>query len=692
MRFIKVNKKIIFAIMTLAGFFLVGLFVVVVYETQSKVSMIIDYKPKIALKILDSNDRLIANVFEDEFRYYTTFDEIPPKIIETLLAVEDTMFFEHSGVNFDAISRAMLKNIKSGGYVEGGSTITQQLVKNIALSREKTIDRKLKEAILAIQVENFISKEEILEKYLNYIYFGHGYYGIKTAAHGYFNKELSNLSLKEIAMLMALPRSPSHYDPVRNFEFSLSRANNILERMFALGWITQTEYESAIKERPKVYNQTLTQNLAPYVVDEVLRQLSYIEDLKTGGYIVRVNINLDYQKAAQEALIYGYNNIKKRLDSRNKNPHKANEINDNLNGAIVVTQSGTGKILALVGGIDYAKSNFNRATQAKRQFGSTAKPFFYQIAFDMGYSPASVISDVARSFKEVASQDNLENPENEEEKIYTPGNYTKNFKGLVTLKDALRVSLNLATINLVDLIGFQNIYDKMTQYGFTNLQKDMSIILGSFVLSPLEAAKYYSLFANYGTMVEPTLIRSVVNAKNEEIYAKDSTIDSNENNSMPNRTNFENLAENPSTHSLGEFTSPAQAYIMIDILKSVVARGTGYRANVNGIELAGKTGTSNDYVDAWFSGFSPTLQVVVWYGRDNNTPIGSYETGGVIAAPAFAHFFKNILLVEPGLKRVFDKPDGVWKRNINGEDFYYTETSKLPKQGVSEKIDDNLIF
>lgn len=666
----RINKKILFALLFLAAFFIIGLVIILIYNTQSKVSEIKNYKPKIALRILDRNDKLIANVFEDEFRYFVDFDEIPPRIIETLLAVEDTMFFEHNGVNFDAISRAMIKNIKSGGYTEGGSTITQQLVKNVALSSEKTIDRKLKEAILAIQVENAITKEEILEKYLNHIYFGHGYYGVRTAAHGYFNKELQNLTLKEIAMLMALPRAPSYYDPVKNFEFSISRANNILERMYSIGWIDKDEYKEAIKERPNVYNQTLSQNLAPYIVDEVLRQLAHIKDLKTGGYVVKTNIDLNYQKIAHNALIYGYNNIQKRLQSRDikKDTNEDESKIDTLNGAIVVTENATGNILALVGGIDYTKSNFNRATQSQRQFGSTIKPFIYQIAFDMGYSPASNISDTAKSFGPEVDENNLEISQDEiseEEMIWKPRNFNENFNGLVTLKEALRYSLNLATINLVDILGFQNVYEKMIDYGFENLQKDMSIVLGSVALSPIEAAKHYSLFANYGTINEPKLIKSVINMNNEELYE-------NNNNQI-------------------EITTKDQAFLTIDALRNIVANGTGKRAKVNGIELAGKTGTSNENIDAWFSGFSPTLQVVVWYGRDDNTPIGQYESGGVVAAPAFANFFNNILKFEPGLKRSFDIPDGVWKQNVNGDDYYYTIKSKIPKQRTNN-LNDKLIF
>lgn len=675
------KKRILIAVAIFFATIFALITIIAIYDTQSKVLQVVHYAPNRALKILDRKDRLIANAFDGEFRHYATFDEIPPKIIETLLAVEDTMFFEHSGINLDAIMRAMIKNIKSGGLNEGGSTITQQLVKNIALSMERTFDRKLKEAIITMQVESFLSKEEILEKYLNCIFFGNGFYGIKTAALGYFDKDMQNLSLKEIAMLMALPKAPSYYNPVVNLNASLNRANTILERLHSLGWIDNAEYEEAINEVPKVYNKTLTENLAPYVVDEVLRQLAHIKDLKTGGYIVKTHIDLDYQQTAKTALKNGYDNILERLKNKSNNGESNNlgesnadsAQNDTLNGAMVVTQSRTGNIMALVGGVDYAKSNFNRATQAKRQFGSTVKPFIYQIALDMGYSQATQISDVARSFKQneadlSKSKDITESLE-EEEQAWQPKNYSRSYSGVVTLKEALRRSLNLATINLVDMIGFSSVYNKMVAYGFENLPQDMSIVLGSFVLSPLDAAKYYSAFANYGTIVEPKLIRGVINPQGEEIA-------------------FESA--DSQTKKPKNITTQEQAYLSVEILKNVVNHGTGYRAKVAGIEIAGKTGTSNDSVDAWFSGFSPSLQVVVWYGRDNNVAIGNNETGGVISAPVASEFFRNILRVEPGLKRVFDMPPNVYKRNIDGVDYYYTNTSKLPTQ--TRDYDSEILF
>lgn len=694
MQFIKKNlkkinskKRIFLAIVAFIAVIFALITIVSIYDTQSKVLQVINYKPNKALKILDRKDRLIANAFEGEFRHYVEFNEIPPKIIETLLAVEDTMFFEHSGINLDAIMRAMLKNIKHGAFNEGGSTITQQLVKNIALSMERTFDRKFKEAIITLQVEKFLSKEEILEKYLNCIFFGNGFYGIKTAANGYFDKDLENLTLKEIAMLMALPKAPSFYNPVTNLKSSLTRANTILERLYNLGWIDKNEFENALNETPKVYHKTLTQNLAPFVVDEVLRQLSDIKDLKTGGYVVKTHIDLDYQKTAQNALKNGYDNILKRLESRKpKNDDSSTQTQDDetLNGAIVVTQSRTGNILALVGGVDYAKSSFNRATQAKRQFGSTVKPFIYQIALDMGYSQATQISDVARIFgqneadlsnADLKTEESVENADEEVDNSWRPKNYTRSYNGIVTLKEALRRSLNLATINLVDMIGFRSVYNKMISYGFENLPQDMTVVLGSFVLSPLDVAKHYSLFANYGSPIPPKLVRSIVKPDGSEI-------------------DYENLNANSkdSANEADAIVVPKeQIYLNIDILKSVVTHGTGYRARTSGIEIAGKTGTSNDSVDAWFSGFSPTLQVVVWYGRDNNKPIGGNATGGVVSAPVASEFFRNILKIEPGLKRVFDEPNGIYKRTINGVEYLYTNTSKLPAES-NVKLDNELIF
>lgn len=681
-------KKII------ASIFGIFVLLVIVYvaalwvDLRDNIAKIKDFRLELATQVFDRKGHLIANLYGNEFRIYATFDEIPPRMIEALLAVEDTLFFEHGGINYDAVLRAMVKNIKSGKYVEGGSTITQQLIKNMFLTRDKTLKRKIKEALLAIQVEQVLTKEEILERYFNQTFFGHGYYGVKTAVEGYFKKPLNRLSLKEIAMVVALPRAPSFYDPTKNLDFSLSRANGIIKRMYELGWIGQEEFEKATTEIPQVYNQTLTQNVAPYVIDEVMRQLSHIKDIKTGGYKIKLSIDLDYQKIAQEALRYGYENVKKRLEKELSSTKKTTEEDeekekvdeyDSLNGAMVATDTKTGKILALVGGVDHNKSSFNRATQARRQFGSAIKPFIYQIAFDNGYSTATSVPDVARSFsksynaliKQASRQSSgIDRPskanEDAPEEYWRPNNFSKTFKGLVTLKDALSHSLNLATINLVELVGFERVYSRLLDFGFKNAPKDMSIILGSFTISPLEAARQYSIFSNYGARLEPTLIESITD--------KNGNTD---------------ILETPEAEIM---TNPSQAFLTLSILKDVVADGTARRAKVSGIEAAGKTGTTNNNNDAWFCGITPSIQVVVWFGRDDNTPIGPRESGGVVSPPVFAYFMRNVLKIEPGLKRKFDIPQGVSKKTFKGSEYYYTETSKFPVNKPQDSIDEKLLF
>lgn len=662
-------RYIIFLVLIVMGIGVFAYSAKLFYEVESEVSKIKDYQFALASQIVDRKDRLIANIFtDDNFRFYASFDEIPARVIESLLAVEDTLFFEHIGINPDAISRAMLKNIKSARYVEGGSTLTQQLIKNIALSPEKTLKRKLTEAMLAIHIERHMSKEKILELYLNRIFFGHGYHGIKTAALGYFRKTLNDLTLKEICMLVGLPKAPSFYDPTKNKEYSMARANTIVERLFDIGWISQEERDVAIKEEPEVYNETLTQNIAPYVVDEVIKELGHIEDLKTGGYYIRLKLDLDYQLAAQEALIYGYDKINERLQERYPKIFNEDFDNNTLNGAIVVTDTHTGDILAMVGGIDYAKSNFNRATQAKRQLGSSIKPFIYQAAFDKGESPATFVADVPRKFAtKGASEIGDEATKETEAEEWRPVNYSAKFNGFITLKEALRTSSNLATINLVDQnIGFSRIYNALRSYGFENVPENMSIVLGSFELSPLEVARQYSLFSNYGTILKPILVDSVITRGGENIYT--------------------------SPQVAQHITDQAQAFLTIDILRDVVNRGTGSRARMVGLEVAGKTGTSNRNVDGWFCGFTPDVQAIVWYGRDDNTPIGPNESGGIVAPPAFAYFFSKVLTFDPGISRRFRVPEGVRSKTLDYGDYYYTDNSPLPTKKPIVNIDEEILF
>jgi penicillin-binding protein 1A len=646
MRVIKFFLSLIFVVGVVVGIY--GLYYVgnLYSQVDSKIENIIDYKPKLTTKIYDRKHMLIANLFDEEHREYVKYDDIPARVIEALLAIEDTNFFEHKGLNIDAIVRAVIKDIKAKKFVEGASTITQQLVKNMVLSRQKKIERKIQEALIALIIEQKLSKEEILERYLNQVYFGHGYYGIKTAAKGYFHKNLNELNLKEIGILVGLPRAPSYYNPTKHYEIALTRANRVISRMHELGWIDDKTFLKEIERKPKVYDESLTKNIAPYVVDEVVRRLSKnIEDLKGGGYKIYTSIDLEYQNIAKSSLKKGYEDILKR--GRDYNYSK-------LNGALVVLKQNSGDILALVGGVDYKKSSFNRATQAKRQPGSAFKPFIYLTALNLGYSQVSKIADIARTYEfEIDG----------EKQIWKPKNYERNFEGEITLKEALIHSRNLATINLVDEIGLSRLYKKLKELGFENLPKDLSLALGSLVLSPLELAKFYTIISNYGVKVEPRLVLEVLD-KDDKVV-------------------FKNIYKSQ------QVTEPKQSFLMIDILKNVVNRGTGRGARVWGVEVAGKTGTTNNYIDAWFCGFTPDIEVITWFGQDNNYPLKKKEAGGRAAAPVVGDFIRKVYKLHPELSTHFKKPEGVYEMRVDGKIVYYTDISK-PKLQESKEVEEIL--
>ncbi len=656
-------------------FFIVSLYAGYIYS--SDVSKLKFYSPPLSTQVFDVNGKVIANIYDKEHRLYIKFSDIPPRLIEALVAIEDTSFFEHYGVNFEAIFRAAYKVIRARKAVEGASTLTQQLVKNVLLTRKKTISRKFKEIILSLKIETMLSKEEILERYLNEIYFGHGYYGLLAASRGYFHKEPFELSLKEMAILVGLPRAPSFYDPTKHLKMALSRANIVLDRMKHLGWINHKEYTKATKEIPVIFDESISLNQAPYVIDEITRNLRYeYPDIKTAGYKIYTTIDLDIQKIADEALRYGYEKTLKRLKKIKLQTIKEEIVLEDgnitvveknvttppdiskFNGAIVVLRQKSGEVLALSGGIDFYKSPFNRATRAKRQVGSSMKPFIYLCAFDFGYSPASIVYDISRTYRY-----KLKN----QEKIWRPQNYEKNFLGILSAREAVVHSRNLATINLVEDIGLDIVREKLKNYGFKNLPNDLSLALGSLALSPYEMSKYLSIISNYGTRTTPFIIKKIKN-KNGVV-----------------------LSENKVQKT--KVTSPSQAFLMIDVLKDVVKKGTGRKARTKGRELAGKTGTTNDNKDAWFCGFSPSIQTVVWFGNDDNTQIAKKETGGKISAPVLGYFYKKLLKIHPEIKRHFDQPKGVYRLKINGKNEIFTDISKPPKnEEILKPASEELIF
>ncbi|DAB28060.1 MAG: penicillin-binding protein [Sulfurimonas sp. RIFOXYD12_FULL_33_39] len=648
----KIVKNIFFTLVLfgfLTPFLILGYFLL---GQSYDIEELIEYNPQVTTRIYDKNGEKIANIFEEEHRYYATFNEIPPRAIEALLAIEDTTFFEHPGINMDAIFRAIVKDIQAGKLVEGASTITQQLVKNRLLSREKKLSRKVKELIYSLKVERYLTKEQILERYLNEIYLGHGYYGIKTAADGYFHKQLSELTLKEIAILVGLPKAPSTYAPTKNYEISMGRANRVISRMYALGWIDEQTHNSSLLEKPKVFDDTLTQNNAPFIVDEVARRVADlgISDMKSGGYEIYTTIDMRLQEAAKDSLKKAYDmSVERAANYRDANTTL-------LNGALVSLDSKTGDILALVGSVDYKKSSYNRATQGRRQPGSAFKPFIYQVAIDLGYSGATELVDMARTY--TYEKDG-------EEQKWQPKNYEEDYEGLMTLREALVHSRNLATINLVSDIGLTQILKEFKKFGIENLPPNLSLALGTISLSPLQLAKYYTSFANSGVQVEPNLIR-YIDKKATTVYEK------------KEQTRY--------------ITKDTQAYIMTAILKDVVERGTGKQAKVKGIELAGKTGTTNNNIDGWFAGYSPTIETVVWFGNDDNSPMHKLETGGRVAAPAFSMYYENVLRLYPQIQRTFEAPAGIMEVVINGKKEYFSDISKPPRAETEINAQEKLLF
>jgi len=627
---------------------LTAAFIYAYEEISLDADKLINYKPQTSSVILDRNGKKLAYIFRKQHRLYANYDEIPGFLVEGLVAMEDTRFFEHNGVNPDAIIRAIIKDIKAGKFVEGGSTLTQQLIKNKILSNEKKLARKIKEAILALKIEHELSKEDIIERYLNEISYGNNYFGVKTAANGYFHKELGELTLKESAILVGLPNAPSYYNPLKHYKRALNRANSVLYRMKSIGWITESNYLQAVKESPKIYKTSLTQNIAPYVVDEVLRRFKdRLGDIRTGGYKIYTTIDMKQQAIAREAVAFAY---KKALKKFKEKPEKST-----LNAAFVAVENNTGDILAMVGGVDYKKSAFNRATQSLRQPGSAFKPFIYQTALDMGYNPATPLTDLARTFQYYS---------NGVRKVWAPKNYEHDFKGFMPLREALVHSRNLATINLVSDLGVSTIRKRLALLDVPHIPRDMSIALGNLGLSPLKMAQIFSVFSNKGHMLAPRIVNKIVSRGGAVIYA-----------TRPKE--------------IANFSTPDQTYMMTDILKDVIKRGTGRNAQVKGIELAGKTGTTNKNVDAWFCGYSPTIETIVWFGRDNNKPIGRRATGGAIAAPAFAYYYKKLLELYPETKRSFDIPQGVFRGEYEGKSELYTEISPFPvkKMTVQEEYD-----
>ncbi|MEB3229597.1 MAG: PBP1A family penicillin-binding protein [Leptolyngbyaceae bacterium] len=498
------------------------------------------------------------------------FEDIPPQLVEAFIASEDKNFYEHNGVDYKAIARAIRSNIDSGRVVQGGSTITQQLARLVFLDQSPTIERKIREALLSHKIEENISKEKILERYLNLVYLGSGAYGVADAAWIYFSKSVDELSLSEIATIAGLPPAPSLYSPIENLEAAQERRNETLKRMVEAGYITEDVRQTVVAQ-PLEVNPSLPKNFlsfSPYFTSYVMKELpKYISQqaFEQGALTVETTLNLGWQRMAEETIEAALADY-----SQWQNFEQA---------AITTLDPRTGEIKTMVGGTDFAESQFNRVSQAPRQPGSTFKPFVYAAAIASGMSPSQSYEDA----KFVVDG-------------YEPKNYGKGYSGTVTIRDALIRSINVVAVKTLIDVGFQPVIDLANQMGIqAELLPVYSLALGSVEVTLLELTNAYGTFANQGTFVEAHGITRVVDRNNNDQVIYEAKW-------QPQRA-----------------LDTDSAAIMTWMLQAVVESGTGRNARL-GRPVAGKTGTSESYRDLWFVGYIPQLVTGVWLGNDDNTP------------------------------------------------------------------------
>lgn len=577
-------RTIIIALLILIGIILgtLGGILIFWYRGLPDVSLLEKYEPNLTTHIYDIKGRIIANLFEEN-RIWVPLNKVPKYLIYAVLASEDSDFYYHEGINIRGIIRALWANIKSGKIVEGGSTITQQLAKNLFLTPSKTLERKIKEIMLAFKIERTYDKDKILELYLNEIYLGHGAYGVQAGAKTYFARDVWELSLPECAFLAAVIKAPALYSPYRNLDRALSRTRYIIRRMESLGYISREEAEKALQETLVFSSpQEARSWKAPYFVTFVLKELleKYgVHQVYRGGLKVYTTLDLDLQEYAEEAL--------------SKAPAE---------GALVAIDPKTGFIKAMVGGKDFKKSQFNRAVQARRQPGSAFKAILYTAALDNGFTESTLVEDSPIEFPNG----------------WKPSNYDEKYHGWVTIREAFEHSYNIVAVKVGQEIGPKKIIEYARKMGIESpLPNDLSISLGSAGVSPLEMAVAYACIANGGYKIKPIAILEVRN-KDGNLLEKN----------MP---------------SLERVIKEETAYLMIDMMKHVVTRGTGIRARLNR-PCGGKTGTTNNFTDAWFIGFTPDLVAAVYVGHDDPSPLGKNEaTGGRIAAPIWKDFMEKAL-------------------------------------------------
>jgi penicillin-binding protein 1A len=593
--------------------------------------------------IYDAGDKPVFTIFKEQ-RIEIPLERMSPNLIKAVISVEDQRFYEHSGVDAIRVAAAAITNIREGRRAEGGSTITQQLARQSFLSRDKTYRRKLKEVILAAHIETVHSKEQILELYLNKVYFGDGLYGVEAASRGYFGKSASELTVDEAALLAGLIQSPSSYAPTVNLERAVARRNVVLSAMTSSGAIDAETAEKARKAPVKLENGLeIRETFGLYFKEQVRRELVDRfgwQRVYQGGLKVYTTMDSDLQQAAEQLVEKGLVEIESRRifkypTKKDYQPAKDGERTPYLQAALVSVDPTTGHVKAMVGGRDFTESRFNRATQARRQSGSAFKPFVFAAAIEAGYSPATVIT-------------RLNDPIQTLQGDWVPEDEHSTASSM-TLRTALRTSSNRAAVQLLNSVGIQNAVAQTEKMNMGTPPSVPSMALGSSEVTLLALTSAYGAFAAEGTLRQPTLVRRVEDSDGQVLYH----------------------AEEKAHQAISRTT----AYLMSSMLADVVNYGTAYRARQAGFTLqaAGKTGTTNDYLDAWFVGYTPRVVTGVWIGFDQPQTIIANGYGGELAVPIWAGFMKT---ATRGHKNEwFDRPSDVIGVNV------CRISGKLPNRG-----------
>ena len=635
------KKLLVILLKLIAVLFVVGalaVFAIIIkyrLELPNIQSMVEDYKPQMATTIYDKNNNVV-DVLEVDSRDAVKLEDVSPYVKEAFMAIEDKKFYSHHGLHFKGIVRAVLTNFLKGKATQGGSSITQQLAKNAFLTPERTFSRKVKEAILTYQIERTYTKDEILERYLNEIYFGSGSYGIKNAADQYFRKDPKDLNIAEAALLAGIPNRPTKYDPNRSLENALHRQQIILKEMFEDGRITKEEYEEAlaykfeleneenVKNVPK--NTSIIYNRRPKkaynnpelttIVENYLAEIYDDEQIYSSGLKIYTTIDLDYQKVAR--------------DTFNAYPYFKNK---EINGAMVTLDPFTGGIVSIVGGKNFKAGNFDRATMARRQLGSSFKPFVYLKALEEGYEPYSVVVNDFVAYGK-----------------WVPKNFDGRYTFNSTLVNSLNLSLNIPAVKLMDAVTVDAFKEEMTdKIKLTSEIQNLTTALGSVDSTPVNTAANFSIFVNGGYIVKPNIIREIRDNQDILIYVAD-------------------------IEKVKAFDS-VDVSVITAMLKSVVSNGTATKARVvdksgRPIQQGGKTGTTNEHRTAWFVGITPEYVTACYIGRDDNKPMYGKATGGSAVAPMWARYYQTLInkgLYTPGKFEFLEN---------------YLETGDLVKQNI----------